>query len=81
MEKEFTPEVLEDVKGAYKIFSETSNGSVDTFYNVEIFYGKQSAHWLYLGYVEHATFLAQCAEYAHKQYLDELRKAVEKYTA
>ena len=77
MEKEFTPEVLEDVKGTYKIFSETSNGSVDTFYNVEIFYGKQSAHWFYLGYVEHATFLAQCAEYAHMQYIDSLRKEVQ----
>lgn len=81
MEKEFTPEVLEDVKETYKFLSQTSRGVVDTFYNVETFYGKQSAHWLYLGYVEHATFLAQCAEYAHKQYLDELRKAVEKYTA
>lgn len=77
MEKEFTPEVLEDVKETYKFLSQTSRGVVDTFYNVETFYGKQSAHWLYLGYVEHATFLAQCAEYAHKQYLDELRKAVE----
>lgn len=81
MEKEFTPEVLEDVKETYKFLSQTSRGVVDTFYNVETFYGKQSAHWLYLGYVEHATFLAQCAEYAHKQYLDELSKEVEKYTA
>ena len=77
MEKEFTPEVLEDVKETYKFLSQTSKGVVDTFYNVETFYGKQSAHWLYLGYVEHATFLAQCAEYAHMQYIDSLRKEVE----